>query len=79
MKKESPKEILLLIQTVLATAVFSVGLGYIFEKSYLNLLEIFLSMLIFVIAYSNYKIYKLKFVTPICIIFGILLIIGVIM
>ena len=72
--KESEKNIFLLMQTVLATAVFSIGLGYIFEKSYFVLLVIVLALLVFLMAYSNYRFYKIKAVTPVCIIFGIILI-----
>lgn len=77
-KEESIKNVLLLIQTVLATIVFAVCIGYIFEKSYLLFLEYILTLLVFLLAYNNYKYFKKKIVTPLLLILGIILVIGVI-
>ena len=71
------KNVLLIMQTALATIVFAVSIGYIFEKSYLLFLECILTLLIFLLAYNNYKYFKKKLVT-LLLIFGAILIIGVI-
>ena len=48
-------------------------IGYFFEKSYLPLLEILLGCLVFVIALNNKLFYKSKYITPLCVMFGLLL------
>lgn len=72
------KNVLLIMQTALATIVFAVSIGYIFEKSYLLFLECILTLLIFLLAYNNYKYFKKKLVTQLLLILGVILIIGVI-
>lgn len=62
-----------LIQTVFASSVFYLAIGYFFEKSYLPLLEILLGCLVFVIAFNNKLFYKSKYITPLCVMFGLLL------
>ena len=62
-----------LIQTVFASSVFYLKIGYFFEKSYLPLLEILLGCLVFVIALNNKLFYKSKYITPLCVMFGLLL------
>lgn len=62
-----------LIQTVFSSSVFYLTLGYFFEKSYLPLLEILLGCLVFVIALNNKLFYKSKYVTPLCVMFGLFL------
>ena len=62
-----------LIQTVFVSSVFYLTIGYFFEKSYLPLLEILLGCLVFVIALNNKLFYKSKYITPLCVMFGLLL------
>ena len=72
------KNVLLIMQTALATIVFAVSIGYNLEKSYLLFLECILTLLIFLLAYNNYKYFKKKLVTPLLLILGVILIVGVI-
>ena len=62
-----------LIQTVFAASVFYLTIGYFFERSYLPLLEILLGCLVFVIAFNNKLFYKSKYITPLCVMFGLFL------
>ena len=74
-KKElDVKNVLLIMQTVIATIVFAVSIGYIFEKGYLLFLEYILTLLVFLLSYNNYKYFKKKLDTPILLILGVILI-----
>ena len=51
----------------------------IFVKGLDILLYIIMSLLLFLMSYNNYKIYKRKYMSPIYLIFGIIVLVKVIM
>lgn len=72
------ESIMTLIQTVVASTLFYITtLGFLVDKSYLPLLQVLLGLLILIIAFNNKVFYKTKYTTPICCIFGIALVLGV--
>lgn len=62
----------LLIQIITAIFALVFMISSIFESSLLSIGQIFIALLLFIMAYNNYKIYHRKYVTSIYILVGII-------
>ena len=71
--------VMILIQTVFSVTTVSFAIGYMFEKKLLILLTIFFSMFMLILAFNNYKFFKIKFVSVFCIILALIFMFGVIL
>lgn len=71
--------VMILIQTVFSVTTVSFAIGYMFEKKLLILLTIFFSMFMLILAFNNYKFFKIKFVSVFCIILALIFTFGVIL
>lgn len=71
-KKVKTGEISVLIQTVLAIATISFAVMTLYIVELIPLMEFFLALLMFVMAYNNKTIIKRKYLTVIYIIVGAL-------
>lgn len=68
------EQITMLLQIALAIYAFSFAIASFFEKEFFVISEILVGILMFVIAYNNQKLYKRKYMTPIYIGLGIIII-----
>lgn len=72
------KDVLLLIQLTLCISLIATLIASLIESSLFNLMEIIASLTFFIMAINNYIIYKRKYLTPLYILFGLLLLISAI-
>lgn len=68
------EQITLLLQISLAIFLISFGIASLFERELFIICQILIGLLMFVIGYNNHKIYKRKYMTPIYIGLGIVII-----
>lgn len=68
------EQITMLLQTALAIFLVAFGVASIFEARLFIISQILIGLLMFVIGYNNHKLYKRKYMTPIYIGLGIVII-----
>lgn len=71
------EQITMLLQITLAIFLISFGIASIFENELIKICQILIGLLMFVIGYNNYKVYKRKYMTPIYIGLGIIIILTI--
>jgi len=71
------EQITMLLQISLCIYAISFAIASAFEKSFFVICELLISILMFVIAYNNHKIYKRKYMTAIYTGLGIVMIASV--
>ena len=73
------KKICLTLQFVLSILLVTLLITGMFVKGLDIAIFTIMSLLLFVLSYNNYKIYKRKYMTPIYLIFGIIVLVKVVM
>ena len=68
------EQITLLLQIALAIFLIAFGVASIFERDLFIISQILIGILMFVIGFNNHRIYKRKYMTPIYIGLGIVII-----
>lgn len=69
-------QITLLFQIALIIFIISFGILSIFNKELFIVCEVLMSVMMFVLAFNNQKVYKRKYMTYVYILFGILLLVS---
>ena len=73
------KNIMLNIQLIVAILLVIALLVGIFVKGLDLIIFSLMALLLFILSYNNYKIYKRKYMSPIYLIFGIIVLVKVVM
>ncbi len=68
------EQITMLLQVTLAIFLVAFGIASFFERELFIISQILIGLLMFVIGYNNHRIYKRKYMTPIYIGLGIVII-----
>lgn len=68
------EQITMLLQVALAIFLVAFGVASFFERELFIISQILIGLLMFVIGYNNHRIYKRKYMTPIYIGLGIVII-----
>ncbi len=71
---DTVEQITMLLQIALAIYLVAFGVASVFERELFKISQILTGLLMFVISYNNYKIYKRKYMTPIYLGLGIVII-----
>ena len=79
LKEYSSNEVGLLMQVVLIELLLIFSIISLLTDIFMPVFYAILAMIMFVMAYNNYKIYKKKYMTPIYIIVGIFVLVTTIM
>lgn len=76
LKEHTNRAVSLLVQIILLEMIIVFGVVMIFEPSLNKVLYTLIGLIMFSMAYNNFKFYKKKYMTLIYIIFGIFIIIN---
>ena len=68
------EQITMLLQVTLAIFLVAFGIASFFERELFIVSQILIGLLMFVIGYNNHRIYKRKYMTPVYIGLGIVII-----
>ena len=68
------EQITMLLQVALAIFLVAFGIASFFERELFIISQILIGLLMFVIGYNNHRIYKRKYMTPVYIWLGIVII-----
>lgn len=68
------EQITMLLQVTLAIFLVAFGIASFFERELFIISQILIGLLMFVIGYNNHRIYKRKYMTPVYIGLGIVII-----
>ena len=68
------EQITMLLQVALAIFLVAFGIASFFERELFIISQILIGLLMFVIRYNNHRIYKRKYMTPVYIGLGIVII-----
>ncbi len=68
------EQITMLLQVALAIFLVAFGIASFFERELFIISQILIGLLMFVIGYNNHRIYKRKYMTPVYIGLGIVII-----
>ncbi len=71
---DTVEQITMLLQIALAIFLVAFGIASFFEKELFVISQILIGLLMFVIGFNNHRIYKRKYMTPIYIGLGIVII-----
>lgn len=71
---DTVEQITMLLQIALAIFLIAFGVASLFERDLFIISQILIGLLMFVIGFNNHRIYKRKYMTPIYIGLGIVII-----